>query len=150
MSIKIRVLKAQETYNLRHQVMWPNMPPEFVILNNDEEGVHYGLIKDATIISVVSVFIKNNAAQFRKFATKTSEQGNGYGSVLLNHILTVVSKDKKIEKLWCNARADKTSFYERFGMTKTSKRFTKADIDYIIMEKIFPNNASEALVIKIQ
>ncbi len=139
MSIKIKVINAQETYNLRHQVMWPDKPREFIILNNDEEGIHFGLLKDSTIISVVSLFIKNNCAQFRKFATKTSEQGNGYGSILLHHVIELISNEKKIEKLWCNARADKTSFYEKFGMIQTTKNFIKGDINYIIMEKTFAN-----------
>jgi predicted GNAT family N-acyltransferase len=135
MSIKIKEIQAQETYQLRQQVMWPTKPLEFVILDNDKEGIHFGLLKDAIIISVVSLFIENNAAQFRKFATKISEQGNGYGSILLTHVINTVSKEKNIDKLWCNARVDKTLFYERFGMTQTTKRFSKGDIQYIIMEK---------------
>lgn len=140
MNIKIKTINARDTYNLRHRVMWPDKPPGFVILDNDEEGIHFGPIKDSTIISVVSLFIKNNSAQFRKFATKTSEQGNGYSSLLLNHIMTTVCTKNKIETLWCNAREDRTSFYERFGMTQTTKRFMKGDIKYIIMEKVFANN----------
>ncbi|WP_298517489.1 GNAT family N-acetyltransferase [uncultured Kordia sp.] len=135
MSIKIKEIHATETYHLRHQVMWPNKPQEFVMLDNDEEGIHFGLLKDSIIISVISLFIENNVAQFRKFATKISEQGNGYGSVLLTHVMNVVSKEKKIDKLWCNARVDKTLFYERFGMVQTTKKFSKGDIQYIIMEK---------------
>lgn len=135
MSIKIKVIHAKETHHLRHQVMWPNKPPEFVILDNDEEGIHFGLLKDSIIISVVSLFIENNTAQFRKFATKISEQGSGYGSILLTHVINVVSKDKKVDKLWCNARVDKTIFYEKFGMTQTTKTFSKGNIQYVIMEK---------------
>jgi predicted GNAT family N-acyltransferase len=138
MSIEIREIQAQETHNLRQRVMWPDRPLEFVMLSNDEEGVHYGLLKDSNLISVMSLFMKDNEAQFRKFATLTSEQSNGYGTLLLDHIMTVVAIEN-IEKLWCNARADKTSFYERFGMSQTSKRFIKGGIDYIIMEKIIAN-----------
>jgi predicted GNAT family N-acyltransferase len=118
--------------------MWPNQPKEFVILSNDEEGLHLGLLKDATIISVVSLFTKDGCAQFRKFATKVSEQGNGYGTLLLNYLMDLISK-KKIHKLWCNARADKASFYEKFGMLQTSKKFTKEGVNYVIMEKVFAN-----------
>ncbi len=135
MSIKIKEIHAKETYHLRHLVMWPNKPLEFVMLDNDEEGIHFGLLKDSIIISVVSLFIENNTAQFRKFATNASEQGNGYGSMLLTHIIDVVSKDKNIDKLWCNARVNKTLFYERFGIVQTTKKFNKGDIQYIIMEK---------------
>jgi predicted GNAT family N-acyltransferase len=139
MSIKIKEIHAKETYDLRHQVMWPNKPKEFVILNNDEEGLHLGLWKDANLIAVVSLFTKDRCAQFRKFATKASEQGNGYGTLLLNHLMQVISK-KEIQKVWCNARADKTSFYEKFGLLQTSKSFTKEGVKYIIMEKVFTSN----------
>ncbi len=54
MNIKIREIQAQETYKLRHQVMWPDKPIEFVKLNDDENGIHFGLLKDSNIISVVS------------------------------------------------------------------------------------------------
>jgi predicted GNAT family N-acyltransferase len=134
--MKIKEIPAQDTYKLRHQVMWADKSVEFIMLLNDDEGLHYGLLKDSVIISVVSLFIKDKDAQFRKFATKVSEQGNGYGTLLLNHLMTVV-REKNVKKLWCNARADKTSFYERLGMVQTPKTFTKAGIDYIIMEKIF-------------
>ena len=70
MNIEIREIQAQETYDLRHQVMWPDKPIEFVRLNNDKEGMHFGLLKDSDIISIVSLFIKDNCAQFRKFALK--------------------------------------------------------------------------------
>ncbi len=135
MDITIRQISAKETYTLRHQVMWPNMPLEYVILSNDNEGIHFGLSKDKTIIAVISLFIKDDSAQFRKFATKNSEQGNGYGTLLLRHLMDYVS-NKKIDKLWCNARADKTSFYKKFGMLETAKTFIKGDINYIIMEKV--------------
>lgn len=139
MSIKIKEIHAEETYNLRHQVMWSDKPRAFVILNNDEEGLHLGLSKDSNIIAVVSLFTKDGCAQFRKFATKASEQGNGYGTLLLNHLMQVVSK-KDIRTLWCNARANKTSFYEKFGLLQTSKSFTKEGVKYIIMEKVFTDN----------
>lgn len=136
MSIKIKKIHAQETHDIRHQVMWPNKPKEFVILSNDDEGLHFGLWKNSDIVSVVSLFTKDGSAQFRKFATKASEQGNGYGTLLLNHLMHVISK-QKIQKLWCNARVDKASFYEKFGMFQTSKNFTKEGVKYVIMEKIF-------------
>lgn len=136
MSIEIKEIQAQETYNLRHQVMWSDKTIDFVILSNDEEGTHFGLWKDSNLIAVVSLFINGNTAQFRKFATKISEQGNGYGTLLLNHLMTIVSNKKEIKSLWCNARVDKTVFYERFGMTQTTRKFAKEGIDYVIMEKI--------------
>ncbi len=139
MQIKIHEIKAQDTYILRHNVMWPNKPLDFVKLDNDKDGLHFGLYKNSNLISVVSLFITDHTAQFRKLATKTSEQGNGYASLLLQHIMTTVSKEN-ITTIWCNARVDKVSFYERFGLCKTSKTFTKEHINYIQMEKVITDN----------
>ena len=139
MDIEIKEIQAQETNDLRQQVMWPNKPIEFVKLNEDENAIHFGLFKNSDIISIVSLFVKDNRAQFRKFATQTSEQGNGYGTLLLDHLMTYVGTEK-IEKLWCNARANKSSYYEKFGMIQTPKKFTKEGVNYIIMEKTFADN----------
>ncbi len=136
MNIKIKQIQAQETYKLRHQVMWPDKEKEFVMLENDEEGIHFGLFKNEKLISVVSLFMKQGNAQFRKFATKTAEQGQGFGTLLINHLLAFVL-NKEVKKLWCNARVDKTSFYEKVGMKKTLKTFDKEGIHYVIMEKSF-------------
>jgi len=38
--IEIKQITAQETYNLRHEVMWPDKPLDFVKLDNDEEGLY--------------------------------------------------------------------------------------------------------------
>ncbi len=136
MGIKIQRVRAQDTYTLRHQVMWPDKPEEFVQLPNDQNGVHLGLLKEGEVISVVSLFVTDKHGQFRKFATKTSEQGNGYGSLLLKHLMNM-ARNEKIETLWCNARADKAGFYERFGMTQTPKRFIRESVHYVVMEKTF-------------
>lgn len=135
MNIKIKQIEAQETYSLRNKVMWPDKPLEFIKLEKDKEGLHFGLLKNSEIISVVSLFIEGTNAQFRKLATKTSEQCHGYGTLLLQHVINYVVNEKGIDNLWCNARVDKTAFYKRFGMTETDKRFTKAGVNYVIMKK---------------
>lgn len=139
MHIKIQEIKAQETYRLRHEVMWPNMPLDFVKLDNDENGLHFGLYKDSNLVSVISLFINDDTAQFRKLATKVSEQGHGYASLLLQHIMSIVS-NKNLTKVWCNARADKVSFYKRFGLDETSEKFIKEGINYVRMENKLTDN----------
>lgn len=132
--ISITEISARETYDLRHRVMWPDRPLSYIQLEEDEKGIHYGLWKEGKLISVISLFIKNEEAQFRKFATEVSEQGKGYGSRLLQHLLDETS-NKNVKRIWCNARIDKTFFYRKFGMTETSDTFWKGGIEYRIMEK---------------
>lgn len=139
MSIIITEISSEQTYLLRREVMWPNKPIEFIMLENDNKGVHFGLYCGDNIISVISLFVEEEGAQFRKFATALSEQGKGYGSILLNHIISV-ALDKKINRLWCNARLDKISFYEKFGMKRTDHSFMKSGIEYVIMERVFSDD----------
>lgn len=134
MSVKIKQISPQETWALRSRVMWPNKPLEFVMLKEDATGIHFGLWQNTTLISVVSLFVKNDSAQFRKLATELSEQGKGYGTLLVKHLIAYASH-LEIRKLWCNARMDKTEFYGKFGMQKTTNTFFKENIEFIIMEK---------------
>lgn len=135
MSTSICQITASETWPLRHQVMWPNEPIEYVKLPEDELGIHYGLFVNEELTAVVSLFIKNREAQFRKLATTVASQGKGYGTVLLKHLMLEVEK-LNVRRVWCNARSDKTSFYHRFGLKETTESFTKNGQSYVIMEKL--------------
>lgn len=135
MKIAIKQIQAEATYSLRHTVMWPDRPKNYVILPNDGEGIHFGLFVDNTLTSILSLFIENNAAQFRKLATAKEEQGKGYASMLLTYVMEY-SQRKKVNRIWCNARTDKTTFYLKFGLNITKTSFTKGEINYVVMEKI--------------
>lgn len=134
--ISIKKITTTQTYHLRHTVMWPNHPIDFIKLPEDEEGVHFGLFENDELVCIVSLFIKNKTAQFRKLATKVSDQGKGYATQILHHIILYCSQ-LKIEKLWCNSRANKTSFYKKFGLEETNKTYSKGGIDFIVLEKNF-------------
>lgn len=133
--IIIKEITTKETYHLRHTVMWPNHPIDYIKLPEDHNGIHFGLFKNKELITIVSLFIQGRSAQFRKLATKVSEQGNGYGSQILKHLITYC-EDLKLNVLWCNARVHKTAFYQKFGLIKTDKTYTKGEIDFVILEKL--------------
>ncbi len=116
--------------------MWPDKPQEYVRLEEDQLGKHYGLFWDQTLVSIVSCFEEGGVAQFRKFATLTNQQGTGYGSQLLKYLLEELRRNG-IGKVWCNARKYKLEFYRRFGLEPTERTFRKGGIDYVIMEKIW-------------
>lgn len=132
----IKQITSSETLAIRHKVMWPTKPISFVMLPNDENGKHYGLFLNDKLISVISIFIEDNIAQFRKFATLKEHQGKGYGSYLLEEIINLL-KQEKINKLWCNARVEKTNFYKKYKLKCTEKKIKKEDIEYLIMERHF-------------
>lgn len=136
MKPRIIEITAEETLNIRHKVMWPDRPIDYVRVPNDAEGSHFGLFINDKMIAVISLFIVNNEAQFRKFATLTAYQGKGFGTVLLKEIMHIIKRNN-ITKVWCNARIDKTNYYAKFGMTLTENKFVKGGVEYVIMEKIF-------------
>ena len=132
--MKIIQITAADTWPIRKQVMWPDRPIDYVKLEQDEKGQHYALTVGEHVVSIVSLFYEDNKAQFRKFATLTSEQGKGYGSRLLQYVLAEAAQ-QPIDAIWCNARLDKSGYYERFGLKKTDRTFTKGGISYVIMDK---------------
>lgn len=113
--------------------MYPNYGIEEVKLADDFEGIHFGLFDKNALISVVSTFIKEDTMQFRKFATLNSEQGKGYGSLLMAHIIQF-AKDENCKRMWCNARCNASAFYAKFGFTETEQKFHQDEHDFVIME----------------
>lgn len=134
--MNIREITPADTWPIRHTVMWPDKPMEYVQLAEDERGRHYGVYDNDRLVSVISLFIDGDEAQFRKFATYTDVQGKGYGTALLRHLVQEAHASG-IRRLWCNARTAKASFYEREGFHKTDKTFEKDGIAYVAMEQIF-------------
>jgi GNAT superfamily N-acetyltransferase len=133
--MKINEISAAQTWPLRHEVMWPEKPLDFVKLEADEQGYHFGLFLKEELVSIVSVFISDdNSAQFRKLATLEKHQGNGYASKLLSHIIAF-TKNQGVKTMWCNSRFDKLSFYKKFGMLKTEHTFIKETIKFVILKK---------------
>ena len=133
--LEIRRISASETWGIRHEVMWPDQAIDYVKLEHDEKGIHLGLIIKNKIISVISIFIAEDQAQFRKLATRIEEQGKGFGSMLLAFTLEYL-KNKSVKKVWCNARKDKIAFYQKFNFHETGIQFSRLDKEYIIIEKM--------------
>jgi hypothetical protein len=42
-----------------------------------------------------------------------------------------------VKRIYCNARKEKASFYEKFGLCKTENTFIKSGKDYIVMERLY-------------
>jgi predicted GNAT family N-acyltransferase len=134
--LKVKNIQASETWDLRHRVMAPNRPFDSIKLPKDEEGLHFGLLEEEKLISVISLFVEKDNAQFRKFATEISEQNKGYGSILLNHIIEESNKNN-VKNLWCNARMTALGFYEKFGFKAVSETWMDHEIEYVKMERKF-------------
>lgn len=134
--VEIKEIKASETWPLRHKVMWPSKPLDFIVLPNDEVGIHYGLYVKDILVSVISLFVNGKEGQFRKFATDDYFQGRGYGSKLLSHVIGEAKK-RNLRLLKCNARITALEFYGRFGMKVSSDIVIKNGKEYVMMELAF-------------
>ncbi len=133
--IRIITLEAGQTWALRQRVMWPDRPLEDSMLADDASGLHYGLLAEGEIVSVISLFEKEQEVQLRKFATLVEKQKRGYGSALFAHCLNECAK-KGVKAVWCNARSEKTGFYRRFGLSETGERFNRNGREYLIMRLV--------------
>ncbi|MFB5677737.1 GNAT family N-acetyltransferase [Paenibacillus terreus] len=129
----IRSIAKESVWRIRHEVMWPDRELAFVQLEDDDMGRHYGLFVGERLVSVVSLFIDRDEAQFRKFATLEAEQGKGYGSRLLRHVMEE-AEQAGVKRIWCNARREKAAFYRKFGLRETDRTFVKGGKEYVIME----------------
>ncbi|WP_338876847.1 GNAT family N-acetyltransferase [Spirosoma sp. SC4-14] len=127
--IDIRLITPEQTYPLRHRVLWPDKPLDFVKVDNDEDGYHYGAFLDEVLVAVISLFVDGETARFRKFATSPAYQRNGIGTQLLTHVIAE-AKQLGATTLWCDARLDAADFYRRFGMKPVSEVFYKGPIPY--------------------
>jgi GNAT superfamily N-acetyltransferase len=130
--LDIRSIDKENAWRIRHKVMWPDRELEYVQLEDDDVGRHYGLFVGERLVSVVSLFIDQDEAQFRKFATLEAEQGKGYGSRLLRHVMEE-AEHVGVKRIWCNARREKAAFYRKFGLRETDRTFEKGGKEYVIM-----------------
>ncbi|MDF2924894.1 MAG: family acetyltransferase [Paenibacillaceae bacterium] len=133
--MRIQFIDKELAWQIRHEVMWPERELDYVKLEDDDKGIHYGLFEGEQPVSVISLFIEGDDAQFRKFATLPRMQGRGCGSALLNRVLEDAFRTEA-KRIFCNARSNKTEFYRKFGLLPTDRTFTKGGKEYVIMERL--------------
>jgi len=127
--MSIKPVDFETLWKIRKEVMWPDRDISFVQLSGDEKAKHLGFYLQDRCISVISIFETAEGLQLRKFATLLSEQGKGYGTQLLSHVI-----DKHVgHTIWCHARIEKQAFYEKFGFMCCSKPFEKSGKAYVRM-----------------
>lgn len=127
--IIIRPVSAEQTYDLRHEVLWPDKPFDYVKIDNDAEGQHYGAFQNDDLVAVISLFVNGDEARFRKFATRPDWQRQGIGTQLM-HLVIAEARRLGATTLWCDARLDAADFYRRFGMEPVGEGFYKGTIPY--------------------
>lgn len=134
MLIQIEQLFPSLTWRIRQEAMYPLAQLDFVKLEDDFEGIHFGLYADHQLTGVVSLFHVGSIYQFRKLAILPKAQKLGLGTQLM-HYLIDFCQIQKATKLWCNARTNAIEFYYKFGFYETEKKFTKDGFDFVVIEK---------------
>ena len=98
---KVKKVSAEIVRPLRHKVLRPSLPFESSIMDLDDHDYtfHFCVKKELRIISVASVYHesfvempKKDAYRLRGMATEPSEQGKGYGKMVLNDVIAYLSK----------------------------------------------------------
>ena len=135
----IELIRAEETWPLRQEAMWPDKDISFVQLSGDEKALHFGLFVTTApnrkmLVSCLSVFSSDAALQLRKFATLPSQQQQGWGSKLLTHVLKEASLLAKGRAIVLDSRQEKEAFYASFGFQRAGEPFKKNDRFYVRMK----------------
>ena len=133
--MQITPIHWRETLPIRHQVLWPDKPEAFCMLDGDEQAWHFGAMIDGHLVGVASVYVDGNSARLRKFATLAEYQRQGIGSALLNHALSFACL-QGMSHFWCDARESALAFYARFGLCPEGERFYKAEVPYFRMSRV--------------
>ncbi|KAJ7268034.1 hypothetical protein C8J57DRAFT_1326442 [Mycena rebaudengoi] len=141
-SLQCLPIKAEQTISLRHSVLWPSEPVSHVLLPDDAAGWHYGAFihGQPDPVAVISLFAEDfpidngfmdgtqrRAIRFRKFACDPAHQGQGIGTRLLLHSISVTRSE-------LNGTRNTQVWYERRGMAAFGSNFYKGPVKYVRMK----------------
>jgi GNAT superfamily N-acetyltransferase len=134
----IHPIAPAQTYALRHAVLWPEKPLDYVKLPDDDAGQHFGAFEAEKLVAVISLFVgPDGVARFRKLAADPAWQGRGIGSALLRHTIAAAVA-QGAHALWCDARYHTLAFYEQFGLRPEGEVFYKGPIAYVRLQRALP------------
>jgi GNAT superfamily N-acetyltransferase len=132
--LTIRAIRPEETYALRHSVLWPDKPLDYVKIAEDEHGFHFGAFWEERLVAVISLVLVGDEARFRKFATHPDFQRKGIGTQLLTRVFEE-AQQRGARRIFCDARLEATGLYYKFGMAPNGPEFYKGPIPYVRMQK---------------
>ena len=151
--LRISQVTANLTEELRHLVLWPDKPLDYVRLDEDKLGYHFGAFlpcRDKPV-AVVSIFLEpippvgsndrtasgdhGTCARFRKFACHPEFQGQGIGTSLLRYAASYCST-MGATVFWCDARLSSIQWYEKRGLAPFGETFFKDRVEYTRMKMV--------------
>lgn len=121
--MRIRFIKARETWPLRHRVLRPNQTLEDCDYPNDRnpESFHLGVFIGEHLIGTGSFYAERNDSlkgwkqyRLRGMATHPEFQGQGAGARLIRFAIEHL-RAQRCDLVWCNARENASGFYDKLG-----------------------------------
>lgn len=130
--IEIRKIPAQETYEIRKDVLRENIPlTEKMDGDFDIDTIHLGVFINgklgcvATFMQHNSEYFKGSQYRLRGMGTHKDYQNKGFGKNILIEAERVL-KAKGVDILWCNARVFALNFYKNCGYKIIGNKFNVA------------------------
>ena len=142
--ITIKIIEAEEAYNLRHEILRPHQSLEDCKYDTDnkDESFHIGAFIDDKLISIASFCMENhpdfsfeNQYRLRAMATLQEYRLLGAGRLVVKYAEDII-KDKGFNFLWCNGRTSVKDYYLRLGFKIYGEEFDYPPIgNHVILYK---------------
>ncbi|MCT4698166.1 GNAT family N-acetyltransferase [Tenacibaculum haliotis] len=142
--IKIKKIKAEETYAMRLAILRNEIELPYKFKEDFfEETFHLGAYYEEELVGIAT-FMKNKMEgfeeaqyQLRGMATLEKVRGKGFGKEIIEEAKNILSK-KEVFILWCNARKEAVSFYEKLSFNKMGAAFdvVKVGVHFKMYTKI--------------
>jgi GNAT superfamily N-acetyltransferase len=119
--ILIRRASTDEILDLRWRILRAGLPPGTANFDGDDEPTthHFVAVQDCKVVGCVTILRRpwqdGPAWQLRGMAVEPLLQRRGVGAMLLEVVESTLRREPHSLRLWCNARAPATGFYEKHG-----------------------------------
>jgi GNAT superfamily N-acetyltransferase len=133
----IRAIPVADTRPLRQAILRPHQSLDELAAHEPDETFAVGAFDGERLISVGFVAPDGGpgAWRVRGMATEPDARGRGAGSAVLDALVTH-ARANGATRVWCNARTQARSLYERGGFTVASGEFELPQIGpHFMMER---------------
>lgn len=132
MNIELKLISANETYDLRHKILRPNQDREACHYDCDkiDSTFHVGANFNDEIVGIATFFKEvhedfthlQNHYRLRGMATDIEFRGTGLGKKILSYgIEELICRNSQM--IWCNARTSAIGFYQSQGFEIHGQEF---------------------------
>ncbi|AKL15436.1 TPA: GNAT family N-acetyltransferase [Kluyvera intermedia] len=133
--MKFTTITLDDCLDIRHPVLWPQLPREASRVEGDDDAQHFGVLHNGKPVSCLSVFMLDaSVCQIRKFATLKMYQRQGFGRFLFQSVLEKMA-EAGVHEVCLDARIGAVNFYTKFGFRPEGEHFFKKGVEYVRMAR---------------